>query len=143
MIELEFFIPGKPKGKGRPRFIKTGRTYTPEDTANYENWVRLCYMQEAKKNGIEPIPADEPVQVYIRAFELVPKSFSKARTEKALDGRMFPTKKPDCDNIIKIICDALNGVAYHDDKQVVRVSCRKEYHFDREGVFVTVERINV
>lgn len=141
MIELEFFIPGKPKGKGRPRFTKTGRTYTPEDTANYENWVRLCYMQEAEKNGIEPIPADEPVQVYIRALELVPKSFSKAKTEKVLDGRMFPTKKPDCDNIIKIICDALNGVAYHDDKQVVRVSCRKEYHFDREGVFVTVERI--
>ena len=42
-------------------------------------------------------------------------------------GEIFPTVKPDCDNIIKIVCDALNGLAYRDDSQVVAVTCQKKY----------------
>lgn len=42
-------------------------------------------------------------------------------------GKIFPTKKPDIDNVIKVIADALNGVAYDDDKQIIDVSARKVY----------------
>ena len=138
---MNFIVPGEPKGKGRPRFGK-GRTYTPETTINYENWVRLCYIQEAEKNSVEMIRKDEPVSVYILVNMSVPKSFSKQKHKQALQGNIYPTKKPDCDNIIKIICDALNGVAYADDKQVVKVSCRKQYA-ENEGVNVTIEKINL
>ena len=67
------------------------------------------------------------MKVEIQAFYPVPKSFSKKKTVSALSGGILPTTKPDCDNIIKVVLDALNGVAYYDDKQVVSVSCEKYY----------------
>ena len=44
-----------------------------------------------------------------------------------LDGHIRSTKKPDCDNIAKIILDALNGLAYKDDKDIVSCLIEKWY----------------
>lgn len=139
---MNFTIPGEPKGKGRPRFAKSGQTFTPKETASYENLVKVCYMEAAKEQGVEMIPADVPVEVYIVAAFGIPKSFSKAKRERALGGDIYPTKKPDCDNIIKIICDALNGIAYADDKQVVYVSCEKGYE-EQPNVFVSIQEAKI
>ena len=70
---------------------------------------------------------DKPVSVRIEAYFPVPKSFSNKRAGKALAGEIAPTKKPDADNIAKIICDALNGVAYMDDTQVIELTVVKKY----------------
>lgn len=121
---ISFSIPGDPKGKGRPRFGQ-GRTYTPQSTAAYEDFIRFCYNLRYHQNS--PIAADIPLSVNINAVFEIPKSFSKAKRAAALKDEIRPTKKPDCDNVIKIILDALNGLAYADDKQVVCVSCEKRY----------------
>ena len=125
---IDFNIPGEPKSKGRPRFTKTGYKYTPEETASYENLVKLCYQKAAEKyTNKKMIPADVPIRVYISAYFMIPKSFSAKKRRMALNREIFPTKKPDGDNIIKTICDAMNGIAYADDKQIVQVTCTKRY----------------
>lgn len=122
-----FTVNGKPTGKGRARTVRnkyTGKvhSFTPEKTASYEELIRWSY----KSAGGEYY-ADKMLEISIIAFFPIPQSYSKKKNAEANCGDIRPTKKPDCDNIIKIVLDALNGVAYHDDKQVVCVSCNKYY----------------
>lgn len=130
---MQFIVQGPIKSKARARTFydpKLGRhrSVTPEGTVIYENWVRFCYTR-AKENddSVKPFMNDEPLHMSIHAYFTLPKSFSKAKRELAEEGRLFPTKKPDVDNIAKIICDALNGIAYGDDKQIVELIVKKRY----------------
>ena len=120
---IKFTVPGEPKGKGRPRATKTGVMYTPKDTASYENWIKCCFQMAAQ----ERIDGNVPLQANINALYGIPKSATKKERQSMIDGGIVPTKKPDCDNIIKIILDSLNGMAYDDDKQVVSVRFNKVY----------------
>ncbi|MFU0831712.1 MAG: RusA family crossover junction endodeoxyribonuclease [Oscillospiraceae bacterium] len=128
MNEICFTIPGPPKGKARPRVVraKNGRslTYTPDKTVAYEELVRIRYQAAAK--GFQ-FPKDAQVAVQIVAWYPVPNNKSKKVKTAMLSGRINPTKKPDCDNIVKIICDALNGFAYKDDAQITQVQIKKKY----------------
>lgn len=116
-------IPGKPLGKQRPRVLKTGVAYTPKQTVNYEAVVKALYIE---KHGTEK-PFDGPVAIRITAFHQIPKSTSKRRRLAMANGKLRPTIRPDIDNIVKIITDALNGVAYLDDKQIVECTVVKWY----------------
>ncbi len=119
MNEIRFTIPGKPFGKQRPRVVNRGKfstAYTPKETVEYENLVKLYYSQTA--HGYM-FPNDAMLDVRIFAFYEVPKSASKKKKAAMLAQDIRPTKKPDFDNIGKIICDSLNLVAYHDDSAVV------------------------
>ncbi len=119
---ISFSVPGEPVRKGRPRFTRTGHPYTPGKTGSYESLVRLAY------GGSGTIfPKGVPVRVKITAYFGIPKSASKKRRAMMIAGDIAPTKKPDFDNIQKIICDALNGVAYHDDSQIVKADIEKVY----------------
>ena len=132
-----FEIAGEPMGKQRPKFARVGnftRTYTPKETVNYENWVKLCY----KNFGGEHF-GSVPLKVQITAKFPIPKSFSKKKHEQAVDGELRPTIKPDCDNIAKIICDALNGIAYDDDKQIIELVVIKNYA-EKPSVVVRIEK---
>lgn len=123
---MRFTIPGEPCGKGRPRFAQRGqftKTYTPAKTANYENLVVL----EFQSAGGSYIEGNVPVRIRIDAYYEIPKSTSKKKTREMLIGWIFPTKKPDWDNIGKIVCDALNGIAYKDDAQIVDGHVVKHY----------------
>ena len=136
-MKITFTIQGKPRGKGRPRMNRgTGAVYTPSATGSYEQAVTWKYWEAAKGYtfGIQP------VRVHIDACFKIPKSFSLYKKEQAARGEITPTVKPDGDNIIKIILDGLNGTAYHDDKQVIDVSCRKQYG-PEEKVIVTIEEV--
>lgn len=117
---IKFTIPGEPKGKGRPRVTRYG-VYTPETTVNYENWVKICF-QEAKQKKLEG-----QLKAEIRCYFEIPNSYSKKKKEDALRGNIRPAKKPDLDNIMKIILDALNGLAYKDDKDIIECSIEKWY----------------
>lgn len=123
---INFIVYGEPQGKGRPRFSRRGAfvsTYTPEKTATYENLVKMSFLQKYQ----EPALIDEPVIVGIKAYFGIPKSVSTKKREKMMQGKIVPTKKPDMDNIAKIILDSLNGLAYLDDKQVVLLTVWKRF----------------
>lgn len=123
-MELEFTVKGDPQGKGRPRFTRIGKPYTPENTASYEEKVRLAYWEQC---GMEMAAAGIPLTLEITAVFGVPERFSKVVRQKMLAWEIRPTKRPDADNIAKIIADALNGVAWHDDAQVTDMTIRKVY----------------
>lgn len=126
-MRVKFEIPGPPTGKGRPRFKKLGnytKTYTPEDTATYENLVRLMYRTQCKGFRFED---GSPLDMRIYAYLPIPKSTSKKKRAKMLSGEIRPIKKPDWDNSGKIIADSLNEIAYKDDSQIVDGMVRKFY----------------
>ena len=128
MPHIEFTIPGPPQGKARPKVvrIKTGAsvTYTPDKTVRYEELTRSRY--QAAAHGFK-FSDDAQIAVQITARYPIPKSKSKKTKFAMAAGQIKPAKKPDCDNIVKIICDALNGIAYRDDAQIVQVQMAKEY----------------
>lgn len=125
---FNFTIPGEPKGKGRPKFSTKGgyaRAITPEATANYENLVKVSFLRAHGK--AEPYAKDVPLVAKISAFFSIPQSASKKKQAAMEAGEISPTKKPDTDNIAKIVLDALNGLAYYDDAQIVVLSLQKTY----------------
>lgn len=119
MEKVRFIVPGEPTGKGRPRFRNTGRfqqAYTPEKTASYENLIKLQYQAQC---GNWCYGKEDALGMLITAYKRIPGSTSKKKLRMMLDGTIYPGKKPDFDNIGKICCDALNGIAFHDDAQIV------------------------
>ena len=117
---------GKPKSKQRPRFVRRGRfskAITPKETLEYETYVKEVFVRECQPERL----LEGPLHANITAHYLKPKSTSKKKRQQMLDGLIRPTKKPDLDNICKIILDALNQIAYADDSQVVEIVLTKYY----------------
>lgn len=115
-------IEGKVQAKQRPRLGRYSR-YTPEQTKNYENWVKLSFISQYPDFK----PYENALKVIISVFFEIPKSASKKKREQMLIGKIRPTIRPDLDNIAKSILDALNGLAYIDDKQIVDLIVEKYY----------------
>ena len=122
-MQVKFTILGEPKGKGRPRFSRK-TAITPKDTVNYETLVHMEYLEQC--NGFR-FEDDAMLDLRIKAYYSIPKSASKKKKAAMLAGEIRPTKKPDMDNVVKIIADSLNQVAYRDDTQIVDCQCRKFY----------------
>lgn len=119
MEKIKFIVPGEPYGKGRPRFRNVGKfqqPYTPEKTATYENLIKLEYERQC--HG-QHYGKEDALGMIITAYKPIPSGTSKKRSRLMLDRLIFPGKKPDWDNIGKIYCDALNGIAFQDDTQIV------------------------
>lgn len=139
---LKFTVPGAPIGKGRPRVTTRGgkfaTMYTPEKTVNYEGLVA-----HSAKVAMAGMPLmDGPASVRLDIVCQVPASWSQKKRAQALAGQVYPTTKPDIDNVEKAIFDGLNGVVWRDDVQVVDVAKRKRYG-DTPGVSVTIIPIGV
>lgn len=137
---MEFIVEGKPQGKARARTYydkRAGkmRSFTPDQTKSYEDLIRWSYKSAGGRYMVEAT-----LQVDIQAHYPIPKSWNRGKTNEAVMGITRPTVKPDCDNIIKVVLDALNGVAYYDDKQVVCVSCNK-YYGDRGYLKIAIREI--
>ena len=140
-MRIKFEIPGPPTGKGRPRFARVGnytKTYTPEETASYENLVRLMYRTQCHGFRFED---GTQLDMRIYAYFPIPKSASKKKRAKMLSGEIRPTKKPDWDNSGKIIADSLNEIAYKDDSQIVDGMVRKFYGETPKVIVVIKEAI--
>ena len=127
-------VDGKIKGKARPR-VYQGHAITPKDTVTYENWVKLCYQQQDGRHLKGSIRAN------IEAYYKIPKSYTKKRLESIRAGIEYPTKKPDIDNIAKIILDSLNKIAFDDDSQVVELTISKMWTEDNERVEFSLKEI--
>lgn len=130
---IQFFVPGKPVGKGRPRFTRSGNTFTPEKTRAYEASVAW----ECRKAMEGKLPSVHPQRVSVEVMVKPPKSWSKAKTKNALGGLIAPGR-PDIDNYLKAVLDGCNGVAFLDDSQVVAVYATKRYA-ETDGVRVIIE----
>jgi len=124
-MEIYFIVPGPPKGKARARTLRNGITYTPKETVQYENLVKM-YCKQAMSGA----PIDGPVAILVEAGFPIPKSASQNRQKAMCNHDVYPTVKPDLDNILKIICDSLNGIAWRDDAQVVISTVWKYYSIE-------------
>ena len=136
-MQLQFTVPGEPRGKGRPRFTRRGFAYTDTATRDYETLIRE-QATAAMRYWPDGMVAT-PVSVRIDIYKGVPKSWSMAKRRRALDGQEIPGK-PDLDNVAKGVLDAMNGVAYADDTQVVRLLVQKQYSLEPRLV-VTVKEM--
>ena len=116
----------EPVAKGRPRFTRNGRTYTPQKTRDYERRVRGAFL-EANKETMPVYPRDVALEVEAVFAKSVPKSYTKKIRELCLSGKMQPTVKADLDNYLKAVLDAINGLAFEDDAQIVRIKSEKIY----------------
>lgn len=129
-MTIRFTVPGEPTGKGRPRVFKANgvsRAVTPQKTLSYENLVKWIVSESMQ---VEQLTGE--VEAEIKAYYAIPKSMTKKNRQLIEEGKLHPTKKPDLDNVAKIILDALNGIAYKDDSQVVRLHVEKEYADDNK-----------
>ena len=124
---LIFRVCGEPRGKQRPKFTRKGRAYTPKETRAYETEIKHAAMRAAAVSNFVKLPEKSPVKITVAAFFAPPASWGKKKRAAAFAGDIYPTKKPDADNIAKIVCDALNETAYHDDSQIVMCTAAKRF----------------
>ncbi|MBC9176790.1 RusA family crossover junction endodeoxyribonuclease [Pseudoroseomonas ludipueritiae] len=116
-------VPGVMRGKQRPRFNRrTGHAHTPDQTVTMEAHVRHCADQAVGNPCLQG-----PLAVTIEVGVPIPVSWSKRRQTEAASGVARPIGKPDLDNIVKLVCDALNGVVWRDDAQIVAQLATKHY----------------
>jgi len=132
-------IPGKPMGKQRPRFSSFGKftkVYTPKETLDKEKEIKKLFLQKYPKHDT----IESAIKVEVIAYMYIPKSTSKKKKQMMLNDDIKSIIKPDVDNIAKLILDALNGLAFKDDKQIVELVCYKRYS-DEPRSEITIERI--
>jgi Holliday junction resolvase RusA-like endonuclease len=125
-FEMNYVVEGTPVGKGRPKFARRGKfvsTYTPTKTRTYEDTIKVAARQAMT---IEPLQT--PVTVFVYISVPIPASYSKKRKEACLSGFEKPMKKPDVDNVSKCFLDAMNGIVYVDDVQVISLHMTKVYN---------------
>lgn len=135
---IMFTVYGEPVAQGRPRASTTGgfvKMYDPKKSRDFKDYVKLAASQYAPAKLIEG-----PVVLQLRIYKPIPKSFSKKKTAQAEAGQLRPTSKPDVDNYVKGIKDALKGVIWKDDSQVVDLVAGK-YYGERPRVEVTISEI--
>lgn len=110
--------------------------FTPAKTVAYEGLIAMAAQRAMDGRAL----FDGPCAIFIDAVCSIPASWSLKKRAQALDGAIWPTKKPDADNITKAVCDGLNGVVWADDVQAVDQRIRKVYGPVPE-LRVTVARI--
>ena len=134
-MKVEFVIKGKPVPKERPRVLKNGIAYTPKKTKDYEQLVQQVYeLQVGEYLG------ESALMVEIDFYYTIPKSYTKKHRESIISGQELYTKRPDLDNLAKTVTDALNGIAYKDDSQIIEMKLSKHYS-DEEKVVVSIEEL--
>lgn len=125
-----YTITGEPIAKGRPRFTKAGHTYTPKKTRDAEKKiVALLKTQKPIKHE-----KNKPIEVEIRFFYPHRKSFTKKDKMLIKKGMKYRTQKPDVDNLVKLVLDSANGILWHDDSQIVKLTASKHYEQDEAGL---------
>ena len=120
--KIKFEVPGQPQHKQRPRWSRT-RMYSPKDTVNYETYIKEMFVISYP----DFIPLEGPLRMTLTAWLMIPKSTSKKRVKLMIERIIIPEKKPDHDNIVKIVSDALEKLAYKNDSQIATCIFHKWY----------------
>lgn len=131
----EFEVPGKVIGKGRPRLNSyTGVVYTPTRTKDYESLVEQYFLLKYPRFKI----LEGRIKVNIIAYFSIPKTTKKTEINEMLDNNISPTKKPDIDNIVKVVLDSMNKFAFRDDNQITKLEVEKKYAL-KDKVYIKIE----
>ena len=138
-----FTVHTAPKGKARARTVRSGgkvHSYTPQETKDFEKLVAYEYKTQCREyfEKMKNSKLKLPLEVEIHAYFAIPKSFTKGKRLAAECNRIRPTVKPDCDNIAKAVCDALNKIAYDDDSQITVLSVLKLYTTEEPRLEITI-----
>lgn len=140
-LVVSFRVDGVPVAKGRPKFRSLGKfvsTYTPKKTKEYEEIVAF----KARQAMGETEPLETPIRAFLHFYLPVPASYSKKRTQACLDGSEKHIKKPDLDNMAKSVLDAMNGICYLDDGQIVDLHIHKKYGAEPCVQIVLIEEVD-
>ncbi len=135
-MKYEFEVIGDIKGKARPRVnTYTCKAYTPTNTKDYEELVKQYFKIKYPRY----LPLEGRIAVKIVAQFKIPKTATKKDKELIAEGKLSPTKKPDIDNIEKIILDALNKMAFNDDNQITKIEVEKVYGEVEKAIIIIEE----
>lgn len=140
---MKIVLTGETVPSGRPQFrsihTKDGRSfvsaYTPAKTRGFQHDLR--YRAQDAMNGQGLLKG--PLSVTMRVYLPVPRSFSFKKQQLALSGALRPVTRPDLDNYIKQL-DALNGVCWLDDSQIVILRALKLYS-DHPSVEIEITEV--
>lgn len=133
---VQFVVLTDPAGKGRPKFARRGKhvvAYTPAKTLSKEQEI----AEAAKQEMGDRVPFQNECECVFSFFLPIPKSISIKNKKKMNDGNIYHTKKPDLDNLSKLVLDAMNGIVYKDDSQVWSI-CMNKWYSDQPRIEVTV-----
>lgn len=131
----EFEVPGKVVGKGRPRLNSyTGVVYTPTKTKDYETLVEEYFLLKYPRFKL----LEGRIKVSIIAYFSIPKATKKSDINEMLENNISPTKKPDIDNIVKVVLDAMNKFAFKDDNQITKIDVEKRYGIE-DKIYIKIE----
>jgi Holliday junction resolvase RusA-like endonuclease len=122
---IQFTVYGEPVAQGRPRFSNHGeftKVYDPAKSRDFKKYVKLVSSENRPEKLIEG-----PVQLEVKIYKSTLKSFSKKKAVQAEKGELRPLTKPDVDNYVKGVKDALKAVIWRDDSQVVDLHISKWY----------------
>ena len=120
-MTIEFTVPGRPVPMARPRVTAHG-TYTPKTCRIYKHCVESLAKAAMLSNDFAPFE-NEPLECRVKFIFPLPKSRKNP----------WATSRPDLDNLYKAVTDAMNGIVYKDDSQIVRASIEKAYEVSGDG----------
>lgn len=128
-MKIELVIKGNAIPKQSAKFANIGgfiKSYQKKEVVNYANYIRYCFLEKYPNHNVEDFKNKE-LQIHVIEYRKIPKSKSKKFQQQAEEKLVRPITKPDVDNIGKNVKDALNGVCYPDDSQIVKEINEKFY----------------
>lgn len=132
------FVKGEPVAQGRPRFSTIGghtRAIDPAKSREFKQIIAVMARQKMEQEGMGLM--EGPLSLEVRVYRIPPKSMGKKRSADAIEKKRGIVTKPDLDNYIKLVSDAINGVVFADDSQIVAIRASKRYS-DVPGIEITV-----
>ena len=145
---LSFCLPGPPRGKGRARAVSfrpkgspvsRARMFSDHKTVTFEAELSMAFRTKYP-DWVAPDPG--PVELVVEAGFAIPASASLKKKADMMGERILPLMKPDLKNILASVEDALNGLAWHDDSEIVHEDVRK-YYSTSPGVRVWIKFMEV
>ena len=139
MREFRAVVLGEPVAQGRPRFSRQGgfvKAYDPTKSRDYKQYVRLVASEDAPET-----PVTGAVVLSLKIYRAVPKSMSKRKREAALAGKLRPTTRPDVSNVLKGVEDALKGLWYADDSQIVGYGTLGKWYDKQPRIEIAMQEI--
>lgn len=124
---IQISIPGNPQSKIRPRILKSGRSYTPKHAKDAENFIKETATLSLMGQTLPIYSKETGLALEISFFMPIPGSWSKKKQKLALEGQLTHTSRPDVDNLVKLVKDALNEITYKDDSQIAVLMASKQY----------------
>ena len=131
--------PEKIIAKQRARVCSNGHAFTPERTVQAEKEIYFAFLnglRDYRDEAVENMEGWQPLYLWV--------SFQFKHPKKS---RIYPTCRPDLDNCIKTVCDALNPkdypiTPYKDDSQIVTIHATKTYGAENE-IDIEIRRIEL